>query len=325
MSAGGHVLALCGGVGGAKLAFGLAEVLAPGDLTLVVNTGDDFEHLGLAISPDIDTVTYTLAGLSDRERGWGLAGETWAFMGALRRLGGPDWFQLGDQDLATHVERTRALAAGESLSAVTARLARRQGLHHPIVPMSDEPVRTWIDTVEGPLAFQEYFVRHRCVPVARGIRFEGADWARPAPAFTAALARSDLAAVVICPSNPYLSIDPILAVPGVREALRKITAPRVVISPIVGGQAIKGPTAKLMQELGVAPDVRAIAEHYEGLVDGLVLDPADAHLAQAVEALGPATLVTPTVMSTDEDRITLAYDSLAFAVALRQFAAAATS
>lgn len=311
-----HVLALCGGVGGAKLAFGLTQVLADEDLTLVVNTGDDFEHLGLAVSPDIDTVAYTLSGLADRERGWGLAGETWAFMSALRRLGGEDWFQLGDQDLATHLERTRRLAAGETLSQVTTDLTRRLGVGCAIVPMSDQPVRTWIDTADGPLAFQPYFVRERCAPVATAIRFEGAASAHPSPAFAAALARPDLAAILICPSNPYLSVDPILSIPGVREAIRRSGAPCVAVSPIVGGQAIKGPTAKLMTELGLTPGSPAIAAHYAGLIDGLILDEADAGEAGAVERAGVVAHVTATVMRNDEDRVALAQDTLAFAAAL---------
>ncbi|MDP3746375.1 MAG: 2-phospho-L-lactate transferase [Phenylobacterium sp.] len=312
-----HVIALCGGVGGAKLAFGLTRVLAPDDLTLVVNTGDDFEHLGLAISPDIDTVAYTLSELADRERGWGLAGETWAFMSALRALGGEDWFQLGDKDLATHVERTRRLAAGESLSAITAHLTRQLGLRHAIVPMSDQPVRTWVDTADGPLAFQRYFVGERCAPVVQAVRFEGASEARPSAAFAAALARPDLAAILICPSNPYLSIDPILAIPGVRDAIRRAAAPCVAVSPIVGGQAIKGPTAKLMTELGLTPGVAAVAAHYAGLADGLILDDADAGEAGEVERRGIAAHVTATVMRTDDDRTALARDTLAFAASLR--------
>ena len=309
----GHVIALCGGVGGAKMAFGLARVLAKDELTLVVNTGDDFEHLGLAVSPDIDTVIYTLAGLADRERGWGLAGETWNFMAALRRLGGEDWFQLGDHDLAMHVERTRRLAAGQSLSQVTAHLAHGLGLGCAIAPMSDQPVRTWIDTEGGPLAFQHYFVRERCAPVARAVRFVGSAEARPSPAFAAALARPDLAAVMICPSNPYLSIDPILSIPGVRAAILAAGAPCVAVSPIVGGQAIKGPAAKLMTELGVTPGVAAIAAHYAGLIDGLILDTVDAGDALAIERSGVATCVTATVMRGDADRIALARDALAFA------------
>ncbi|HEX7761031.1 MAG TPA: 2-phospho-L-lactate transferase [Caulobacteraceae bacterium] len=311
-----HVIALCGGVGGAKLAFGLTKVLAPDDLTIVVNTGDDFEHLGLAISPDIDTVTYTLAGLADRQKGWGLAGETWSFLEALRRLGGEDWFQLGDKDLATHLERTRRLAAGESLSKITRDLSRTLGCEHPIVPMSDQPVRTWVDTAEGPLPFQHYFVRERCAPAVVGVRFEGAAEARPSPAFAAALARPDLAAIVVCPSNPYLSIDPILAIPGVRETIRAATAPCVAVSPIVRGQAIKGPTAKLMWELGLKPGTAAVAAHYASLIDGLILDSDDAADAEEVEQQGLAAHVTATVMRTDEDRRALARAALDFAASI---------
>lgn len=311
-----HVIALCGGVGGAKLAFGLTQVLSPDDLTIVVNTGDDFEHLGLAISPDIDTVTYTLAGLADRQKGWGLAGETWSFLEALRRLNGEDWFQLGDKDLATHLERTRRLAAGESLSEVTLDLSCRLGCAHPIVPMSDQPVRTWVDTAQGPLPFQHYFVRERCAPVASGVRFEGAAAARPSPAFAQALARPDLAAIVVCPSNPYLSIDPILAVPGVAQAIRAATAPCVAVSPIVRGQAIKGPTAKLMWELGLTPGTSAVAAHYAGLIDGLILDNTDAADTGEVERRGLAACVTATVMHGDEDRRALARAALDFAASI---------
>ena len=308
----GHVIALCGGVGGAKLAFGLAQVLPPEALSIVVNTGDDFEHLGLHVSPDIDTVAYTLAGLSDRERGWGLAGETWNFMASLRRLGGEAWFQLGDQDLAMHVERTRRLATGESLSQVTASLTAALGIRHPLIPMSDQPVRTIVQTTEGELAFQRYFVGAQCRPVATGVRFEGAAAASPSPAFRAALARDDLAAVIVCPSNPYLSVDPILAVPGVRAALEALKAPIVAVSPIIGGKALKGPAAKLMTELGVTPGVVAVAEHYRGLLDGLVIDTADAGGAAALRQAGVEPLVTEAVMVTDQDRMHLAQETLAF-------------
>jgi len=313
---GGHILALCGGVGGAKLAFGLTKILPPDRLTIAVNTGDDFEHLGFSISPDLDTVAYTLADLSDRVRGWGLAGETWQFMDALRRLGGEDWFLLGDKDLAIHVERTRRRFAGETLSEVTTALARRLGLAHAIVPMSDQPVRTVVDTDEGPLAFQHYFVREQCRPVVRAVRYEGAGQARPSAAFAAALARSDLAAIVICPSNPYLSIAPILAVPGVREALAARGAPCVAVSPIIGGEAVKGPSAKMMRELGVEASPVTVARYYAGLIDGLVLDTLDAEHAATIEALGVATSVTQTLMRGDDDRIALAQDSLALAEAL---------
>ncbi|MBW8812795.1 MAG: 2-phospho-L-lactate transferase [Caulobacterales bacterium] len=309
----GHVLALCGGVGGAKLAFGLAQALGPDELTIVVNTGDDFTHLGLHVSPDIDTVAYTLAGLSDRERGWGLAGESWQFMDQLKRLGGEAWFNLGDRDLAMHVERTRRLAAGESLSQVTAALASALGIAHPIVPMSDEPVRTIVRTPDGELAFQRYFVGEQCRPVVTAIRFDGAAAAQPSAGFRAALERPDLAAVIVCPSNPYLSIDPILAAPGVRAALSAIGAPVVAVSPIVGGRAIKGPTAKLMTELGATPGVTAVVNHYRGLLGGLVVDEADREEAEALTVLGLPTLVTGAVMVSDEDRMRLARETLAFA------------
>jgi LPPG:FO 2-phospho-L-lactate transferase len=314
----GHVIALCGGVGGAKLAFGLAQVLPPEALSIVVNTGDDFEHLGLHVSPDIDTVAYTLAGLSERERGWGLAGETWNFMDQLKRLGGEAWFNLGDRDLAMHVERTRRLAAGESLSLVTASLTAALGIRHSVIPMSDQPVGTVVETTEGELAFQRYFVGEQCRPVATGVRFEGAAAASPSPAFQAALARDDLAAVIVCPSNPYLSVDPILAVPGVRAALEALKAPIVAVSPIIGGKALKGPAAKLMTELGVTPGVVAVAEHYRGLLDGLVVDTADAGEAAALRKAGVEPLVTEAVMVTDEDRMRLAQETLAFCALFSQ-------
>jgi len=312
----GHIVALCGGVGGAKLAFGLAHLLSPEDLTIVVNTGDDFEHLGLHVAPDIDTVVYTLSDLSDRERGWGLAGETWNFMAAMRRLGGEAWFNLGDHDLAMHVERTRRLAAGQPLSAVTIHLARALGLTANIAPMSDDPVRTFVATPDGELPFQRYFVGEQCRPVALGIRFEGAEAARPSEALRAALARPDLAAVIVCPSNPYLSIDPILAVPGVRAALEASPAPFVAVSPIIGGQALKGPAAKLMRELGVTPGVLAVADHYKGLLAGLVIDHADAADAEALSARGVTPLVTHAVMTTDADRTRLARETLDLAARL---------
>jgi len=318
----GHVIALCGGVGGAKLAFGLASALPPEDLTIVVNTGDDFVHLGLHVSPDIDTVAYTLAGLSDRQRGWGLAGETWNFMASLRALGGEDWFQLGDRDLAMHVERTRRLAAGETLSEITAALTAALGIRHPVIPMSDRPVRTIVQTAEGELAFQRYFVGEQCRPVATGIRFEGAAHATPSPGLSAALSRPDLAAVIVCPSNPYLSVDPILAVPGVRAALDALKAPIVAVSPIIGGRALKGPAAKLMAELGVTPGVIAVAKHYRGLLDGLVIDTADGGETAALRTAGVEPLVTEAVMISDDDRVRLAQETLAFCAL---FGATATS
>lgn len=312
----GHVLALCGGVGGAKLAFGLSRVLPPGQLTIAVNTGDDFEHLGLHVSPDIDTVLYTLADLSDRVRGWGLAGETWAFMAGVARLGGETWFNLGDTDLATHVLRTHSLRRGRSLSEVTAELGKALGLAHRIVPMSDDPVRTFVESDAGRLPFQRYFVGEQCRPVVSRIAFEGAEQAAVSPGFAEALGRDDLAAVIICPSNPYLSIDPILAVPGVRTALERARAPVVAVSPIIGGAAVKGPTAKLMKELGVEPSATAVARHYQGLISGLVIDGADAGEAEAISGLGVAVRATQALMADDADRVRLAGETLALAQSL---------
>jgi LPPG:FO 2-phospho-L-lactate transferase len=311
-----HIIALCGGVGGAKLAFGLTRILKPQDLTIVVNTGDDFEHLGLSVSPDIDTVAYTLSDLADRERGWGRKDETWNFMAALTALGGEDWFNLGDRDLAMHVERTRRLAAGESLSRITADLTAALGIGHPVVPMSDQPVRTVVQTARGELAFQTYFVRERCQPTVSAVRYVGAEAARPSPAFAALLARTDVAAVVLCPSNPYLSIDPILAIPGVRAGLKSLGAPIVAVSPIIGEAALKGPAAKLMAELGARPGVVDLVRHYAGLLDGLVIDHANAADAPALAALGARPLVTDAVMTTDETRARLARETLGLAADL---------
>ncbi len=306
---GEHYLALCGGVGGAKLALGLARVLPPEALTIVVNTGDDFMHLGLHISPDIDTVVYTLGDLANPDLGWGRHDETWSFMATLEDLGGPTWFRLGDRDLAMHIERTRRLSQGQTLSEVTSRLAARLGIGPAIVPMSDDPVRTIVETDQGRLAFQDYFVARRCKPRVRRIVFEGAGTAEPAAAGRAALADPSLAGIIICPSNPWLSIDPILAVAGWREALLKRRVPVIAITPIVGGRAIKGPTAKIMGELGVAADTAAILDHYGGLIDGLISDEADAPPAPRP---GITLAQAPTVMRTLDDRMRLAEASLEF-------------
>jgi LPPG:FO 2-phospho-L-lactate transferase len=315
-----QVVALSGGIGGAKLALGLSRVLAPDELTVIANTGDDFEHLGLCISPDIDTVVYTLAGLADPERGWGRDGESWRFMDSLRQLGGEDWFALGDQDLALHVARTRRLAAGEPLHAVTAALAGALGVRQRVLPMSDDPVRTRVLTDEGWLDFQPYFVRRRCEPRVRALEFAGAAQARPAAALLALSGRdsrdgsaADIRAVVLCPSNPYLSVDPILAMPGVRAALAACPAPVVAVSPLVDGRAVKGPTAKLMGELGLAVSHASIAEHYDGLIDVLVVDADEPALR---DRPGLRTVVAPTLMRSLEDRERLALTVLAAADAV---------
>lgn len=313
--AAGRVLALCGGVGGSKLALGLSAVLAPGQLTVVVNTGDDFEHLGLHVSPDLDTVLYTLAGLNDPARGWGRAGESWNFMEALRALGGETWFSLGDQDLAIHVERTRRLRAGETLTSIVADMARRLAVETRIVPMTDDAVRTVVHTRQGSMPFQHYFVRHACNPAVTGVSFEGAAAARANPLFLSAIAERTLAAIVICPSNPYLSVDPILAVPGVRAALRRAPVAVIAVSPIIAGKAVKGPTAKIMRELGITATTREICKHYEGLINGLVIDEADAVDADCV---GVKVAVTRTLMENIDDKRNLARDVLAFAARLAQ-------
>jgi LPPG:FO 2-phospho-L-lactate transferase len=299
----GFVLALSGGIGGAKLALGLYRILPPGALTVVANTGDDFEHLGFVISPDIDTLLYTLAGLDNPELGWGRRGETWTFMKALGSLGGETWFNLGDGDLATHVERTRRLAADESLSQITDDFRRRLGIGARLLPMSDDRVRTRLLTAQGWLDFQDYFVRQRCAPVVREITFAGAEAARPQPDFLKALADKNLRAVVICPSNPFISIDPILSLPDVREALRACVAPVIAVSPIIGGKAVKGPTAKMMAELGLPVDAAAVARHYGDILDLYVADEVD---AAKVDDLGVPLTFARTLMLSLEDREALA-------------------
>jgi LPPG:FO 2-phospho-L-lactate transferase len=267
------VTVLTGGVGGAKFVLGLERCGLVGELTAIVNTGDDFRHLGLHISPDIDTLLYTLSGQSNKTLGWGREGESWHFLDAVRSLNGPDWFRLGDGDLALHVLRSDRLARGEALSAITAQFAQAWGIPTRILPMSDDSVATVVDTNEGELAFQHYFVERRCEPAVRGVRFTGAESAAAAPGVVAAIISAD--AVFIAPSNPYLSIDPILAVADIAQALRETRAPVVAISPIVGGRAVKGPTSKMMAELGVASTNDTIAAHYAGIADALLYDLSD--------------------------------------------------
>ncbi|HEX4193141.1 MAG TPA: 2-phospho-L-lactate transferase [Stellaceae bacterium] len=300
----GHrVIALSGGVGGAKLALGLSRVLPSGDLTIIANTGDDFEHLGLSISPDIDTLLYTLAGLDNPATGWGRRDETWNFMAALAALGGETWFNLGDRDLATHIERTRRLHGGESLSQITEDFRRRFGIAACILPMSDDSVRTRVKTKDGWLDFQPYFVKHRCEPAITAIEFAGAADARPQPELLAALADPALGAVIICPSNPFISIEPILALSGVRAALRDCAAPVVAVSPIIGGRAVKGPTAKMMQELGLEISATAVARRYGDLIDAYIVDHAD---APSCVGLDCAIVPAKALMETLADREALA-------------------
>jgi len=309
----GTVVALSGGIGGAKLALGLSRVVASERLIVVANTGDDFEHLGLAISPDVDTLMYTLAGVSDPEKGWGRRNETWTFMAALAALGGEAWFQLGDGDLATHVERTRRRAAGEPLSRITDDFCRRLGVGPRILPMSEERVRTRVRSSEGWLDFQDYFVRRRCAPELKELAYAGAAQARAHPDFVAALADSRLRAVIICPSNPYLSVDPILALSGIRDALRKCAAPVIAVSPIIGGRAVKGPTAKMMRELGLPSTATAIAQHYDGLIDLFVVDHSEDEISLPNMRIAKAAIL----MSTLADREALARAVLTFADKIR--------
>ena len=305
-----RILALSGGIGGAKLASGLYQALGAGELAVLVNTADDFEHLGLYISPDVDTLLYTLAGLADPERGWGRAAETWQFMAELRRLGGEDWFSLGDKDLALHVERTRQLRAGVSLAALTGAIAGRFGIQAQVLPMSNQPVRTILTTDAGVLDFQRYFVGLRAQPVVHSIEYRGAGTAAANPEALSLLADPALEAVILCPSNPWLSIAPLLAIPALRAALSACRAPVVAVSPIVGGAAIKGPTAKIMTELGLPVTAATVARYYGELLDGYVLDRSDAALAPD---LGLPALVTATVMKTADDKQRLAREVVAFA------------
>jgi LPPG:FO 2-phospho-L-lactate transferase len=307
------IVALAGGVGGAKLAQGLSA-LAPEALTVVVNTGDDFDLFGLRICPDLDTVLYTLAGIADPVQGWGIAGDTTATLDAIARLGCDPWFKLGDRDFATHIVRTERLRAGAPLSVVTAELAAALGVRATILPMTDDAVATLVRTPAGTLPFQDYFVLRRQTDEVTGITFAGVEQASPAPGLLDAIARTE--AIVFCPSNPFVSIGPILALPGVATAIAASPAPVVAVSPIVGGQAIKGPAAKMFASLGTEPSALAVARHYAGRIGGLVIDEVDATSAPAIEALGIRPLVTRTVMGGLEDRARLAAETLAFAQGL---------
>ena len=305
------IVALAGGVGGAKLAHGLAQHLNPGDLTVIVNTGDDFIHYGLNISPDIDTVCYTLAGMANPETGWGRAGESWNALENAIRLGGPDWFQLGDQDLGTHLERTRRMKAGETLSSITRQFCLAWGVDANVLPMSDEPVQTMVNVETGEvLPFQEYFVREQCRPVVMGFEFRGAEDADPAPGTIDAILQSDL--IVICPSNPWVSIDPILAIAGMRETLRQ--RPVVGISPIIGGKAVKGPAAKMYAELGIQPTAKAVAWHYRDLLNGFLLDLTDQTESTEIAQWGIIPFATDILMRDHFDRGRLATEVISFAV-----------
>jgi LPPG:FO 2-phospho-L-lactate transferase len=311
------IVALAGGVGGAKLAAGLAALVG-GDLAVIANTADDFEHLGLPISPDLDTVMYTLAGIANPETGWGVARETWSFLDQVVRLGGPAWFRLGDRDLATHVLRAVALRSGRSLTAITAELCRCLGIAARVLPMSDDPVRTIVHSAEGDLPFQEYFVGRKCEVPVTGFAFAGAERAQPTVEVRRALQAETLQAIVLCPSNPFVSIDPILALPGMRTLIATADAPVIAVSPIIAGAAVKGPAAKMMRELGLGVSPLTVAAHYRGLVTGFVMDGADAALAAEVEALGITVRLADILMRDAADRRRLAGECLDFARSLQR-------
>jgi LPPG:FO 2-phospho-L-lactate transferase len=299
------ITALAGGVGAARLLRGLVRVVPPAEVTAVVNTGDDTELHGLSICPDLDTVTYTLAGINDDGRGWGQAGETWEAMDALGRLGGETWFRLGDRDLATHLYRSQRLADGALLSQVTAEITAALGVESRLVPMSDDLVRTRVTLAGGSeIAFQEYFVRLHHAVAVQAVRFEGAERSSPAPGVLDAIADAEV--LVVCPSNPVVSIGPVLAVPGIGDALARRRARVVAVSPIVAGAALRGPADRLMRELGQEPSVVGVARSYAGFVGTLVIDGADASLAPDVERVGVRCIVAPTVMRTVEDSERLA-------------------
>ena len=299
-----RVLALAGGVGGAKLCLGLTKVLEPDELRIVVNTGDDEEFYGLHVSPDLDTVTYTLAGLANPDTGWGIRGDTFDTLSSLGSLGEDTWFGVGDRDLATHIVRTNMLRQGRSLSDVTEHIRRSLGVEHSIAPMTDDRVRTTVLTESGPMPFQTYFVKLRCEPKVTGVRFDGAEDATMSAAFEEGLNSCD--ALVICPSNPYLSVAPILSIPSVRSRIERLSSVRIAVSPIVGGRALKGPAGKMLSELGEDVSCVGVARQYIGLCDVFVIDEIDRGLSEDIKSLGMEAAVLNTVMKTDEDKAALA-------------------
>ncbi len=303
------VLALSGGIGGAKLALGLYHVLESGHLTVLANTGDDFEHFGLSISPDIDTLMYTLAEISNQDQGWGRANESWSFMETIIELGGEDWFNLGDKDLATNVLRTSRMRMGKSLGEITKEFCEKLGIHAEILPMSNEPVRTMVKTLEGDVPFQQYFVRDQCSPIVTGFEFDGVDAAQPSHKVVNAIVHSEFDTIIICPSNPFISIDPILSIAGYKEALIKSETPVVGISPIIGSDSVKGPTAKIMRELGMLVSSLSVAKHYKEILDGFIVDTQDDLTA---EDAGIPVYKTNIMMDTFEKKETLARETMEF-------------
>lgn len=307
------ILCISGGVGGAKLVLGLSRVLDPSSLTVAINTGDDFVHLGLEVWPDFDTTLYTLSSLANAQQGWGREAESWRVMDELKVRRGEDWFNLGDKDIALHLLRAQLRSEGRTASEIARVLRDRFSVAHTIVPATDHTVRTIVHTDEGALAFQHYFVRHRAQPEVTRLSYDGASGAPLSPVVLATLANPSLEAIVIAPSNPFLSVDPILALNDARAALRRAGVPIIAVTPIIGGAAVKGPTAKIMQELGMAVSSAAVAAHYGDLIDGFVLDRTDADHRPAIEALGVACALEQTLMQSDQDKTDLASRVLSFA------------
>ena len=305
------VLALAGGVGGAKLALGLARCLPSDDLVICVNTGDDETFHGLHVSPDLDTMMYTLSGFSNQETGWGVAGDTFTALEMLGKFGVDTWFNLGDRDFATHIRRSQLLAEGKTLSEVTSELNQSLGVFHSVVPMSNDPVKTVLSTDEGELPMQRYFVGRRAEPKVFEVRYVGVENATAAPGLLDSLAKCGM--LVLCPSNPYLSLGPILALPGVRQRMRDFSGKRACVSPIVGGDAVKGPAGKIMAELGKQVSCVEVAREYRDICDVFVMDNEDQDLASEIEEMGLTPLVTSTIMETEEDKIGLAREILALA------------
>jgi LPPG:FO 2-phospho-L-lactate transferase len=306
-----NVVAMAGGVGGAKLVYGLAQIVPPEKLTVIVNTGDDFEHLSLHISPDLDTVMYTLAGMANPATGWGVRDESWDMMAAMARYGGPTWFQLGDRDLATHLLRTQWLREGRPYNWVTKELCRRLGIRCTVLPMTEKPVRTMIQTPEGELPFQVYFVEKQCQPVIQAIRFEGIEEAEPSREVINAIRQAD--AIIFCPSNPLVSLEPILALPNMRRILAATWVPKIGISPIIQGATVKGPAAKMMAELGLEVSAVGVARCLYDVLTNFVIDHLDEGHQEAISNMGLRTLVTATIMNNDQAKIALAREVLEFA------------
>ena len=305
------IVALCGGIGGSKLALGLNNVLDQKNLSIITNTGDDFLYLGFYICPDIDTVIYTLAGVNNKETGWGREDETWKTLDVLEELGADTWFQLGDKDLALHLFRSKEKRNGELLTTITRKITNKFGLKTNVLPMSNHPVQTFLETEDGEMTFQDYFVRNKCKPKVKNILFKSKK-----PVATDAVKRSlmdkNLDGIVFCPSNPYLSIDPILSIDRIRKSIENQKKPRIAISPIVGHDSVKGPTSKLMKEMGVEVSSLSIAKHYKGLIDGIVIDHEDENEAQKIREMGIEVKLSKIIVETKEEKMRLAKESLEF-------------